>query len=68
LTDLKLRADDLLTAEEVARMLRVKLSTVEYWARPSVGRIPVQKVGGRNRFRRGDLEKWLATRNRRATA
>ena len=49
---------DLLTAEEVATMLKVKVTTVRRWYRQ--GLLPGAKVGKALRFRRNDVEDWLA--------
>jgi excisionase family DNA binding protein len=47
----------LFTAEEAARYLRLHVKTVYRLLRE--GKIPGRKVGGRWRFHRDALEKWL---------
>jgi len=48
---------DLLTAQELADELGIKLSTVYYWTH--IQYIPVIKMGRRLRFRRSSIYKWL---------
>jgi len=50
-------AEDLMTSHEVADYLKVDLRTVYRYIKQ--GQIPKVKVGGRWRFRRGDIEAWL---------
>lgn len=45
---------------EVAEYLKVSPKTVRKWA--SEKRLPVVKVGNRNRFRRSDIDRWLDER------
>jgi excisionase family DNA binding protein len=52
-----LTAADVLTAGEVADLLRVPRSTVEDWARRGV--IPSRKVGRRRRYLRPSIETLL---------
>ena len=52
----------LLTADEVAELLRLPVSTVYDLAR--TGRLPHLKIGRALRFSRGDLEAHLAERCR----
>ena len=47
-----------LTINEVARCLRLPVSTVERWIRQ--GRIPIQKTGNNYLFNESTLEKWAA--------
>lgn len=51
-------AEPLWTAGEVASYLRVTEGTINQWAK--LGRIPVVKVGSLNRFRRSEIDAWLA--------
>jgi len=53
---------ELLTPEQVAEMLQVKLSTVYSWTHQRV--IPYFKVGRLVRFTRSGIEKWLQERQR----
>jgi len=46
-----------LTAEEAARYLRLHVKSVHRLVKE--GKIPGRKVGGRWRFHRDELEKWL---------
>lgn len=50
----------LLTATEVAELLRLHAKTVERWARR--GRLPCYRIGGRVLFARGDIATFLAER------
>jgi excisionase family DNA binding protein len=50
-------AEDLMTSHELADYLKVDLRTVYRYIKQ--GHIPKVKVGGRWRFRRGDIEGWL---------
>ena len=50
-------AEDLMTSHELADYLKVDLRTVYRYIKQ--GHIPKVKVGGRWRFRRGDIEAWL---------
>lgn len=50
-------AEDLMTSHELADYLKVDLRTVYRYIKQ--GQIPKVKVGGRWRFRRGDIEAWL---------
>lgn len=59
MTQLRRNMLDLLTAEEVAEMLRVKKKTVYDWVR--LRRIPYCRVGRLVRFKPADLEKWAGT-------
>lgn len=52
--------DAILTIDEVATYLKAGKRTVYRLA--SGGKIPAFKLGGTWRFRRGDLEKWIASR------
>ncbi len=50
--------DSLLNLEEVATFLRVSEKTVKEWA--NKGELPGGKLGTAWRFRRGDIEDWVA--------
>lgn len=49
---------DVMTIDEVARYLRIPVSSVYKLAQE--GKIPAQKVGRHWRFHRPTLEKWIA--------
>lgn len=53
-------APEILTVEEVARLLHLHAMTVYRLAKE--GKLPGFKVGGRWRFRRDTLEAWMADR------
>lgn len=57
--------DPLLTVAEVAEYLRVKPRTVYQWVWRR--RIPFLKAGATVRFRRAEIDEWLARRNRKET-
>lgn len=63
-----LNHDELLTPEQVAAALRIKLRTLADWR--SSGRNPLAwiKVGGRVRYRRSDVDAWLESQSRTSTA
>ena len=50
--------DELMTAREVAEMLRIRVSTVEDYARR--GLLPSVKLGRHRRFIRSELEQAIA--------
>jgi excisionase family DNA binding protein len=52
-----LTSDDVMTAGEVAELLRMPLSTVYELARR--GLIPAHRIGRRWRFIRREVEEWL---------
>lgn len=52
--------DALLTAENVADLFMVSPMTIRSWAKNGV--IPAMKIGRLWRFRRSDIETWMATR------
>jgi excisionase family DNA binding protein len=52
-----LRAEDVMTAAEVAKLLHMPTSTVEHLAR--VGKLPSRKVGRRRLFLRPKIEALL---------
>lgn len=51
---------EILTLEEVAAYLKAGKRTVYRLA--AEGKLPAFKLGGTWRFRRGDLENWIASR------
>lgn len=55
---------ELLFMEEVARELRVAISTVRHWA--NTGRLPSVRPGRRRMVRRADLDAFVANAHRRA--
>ena len=52
--------DEILTIDEVAAYLKAGKRTVYRLA--ANGKLPAFKLGGTWRFRRGDLDKWIASR------
>lgn len=52
--------DEILTIEEVATYLKAGKRTVYRLA--ASGKLPAFKLGGTWRFRRGDLDQWIASR------
>jgi excisionase family DNA binding protein len=50
----------LLTVPELANWLRLKPSTIYAWA--EAGRLPCVRLGGRLRFVRGDVLRWIDAR------
>jgi len=52
---------DIMTIKEVAEFLKLKEKTA--YALAARGDIPGFKVGGSWRFRKGELEKWIASQN-----
>ena len=50
--------DKLLNVKQVAQYLQLKESTIYSWAQD--GKIPAIKIGRTWRFRRSDLDSWLA--------
>ena len=57
--------DEILTIDEVAAFLKAGKRTVYRLA--ASGKLPAYKLGGTWRFRRSDLDKWIASRIGRAT-
>ncbi|MDD1150196.1 helix-turn-helix domain-containing protein [Pseudomonas sp. TNT2022 ID357] len=57
--------DEILTIDEVAAFLKAGKRTVYRLA--ASGKLPAFKLGGTWRFRRSDLEKWIASRIGKAT-
>jgi excisionase family DNA binding protein len=63
-------AEPLLTADEVAALLRIPRTSVYEYARRQHNPLPSITVGRHRRFHRGDVERWLGARasERAATA
>lgn len=59
------RQDEILTIDEVAAFLKAGKRTVYRLA--ASGKLPAFKLGGTWRFRRSDLDKWIASRIGKAT-
>jgi len=57
------RSEDILTADEVASLLRMPRSTIYSLAQEA--RIPSFKVGRQWRFRKSALEEWVKTQEQR---
>ncbi|KPX71670.1 MULTISPECIES: methylation-associated defense system helix-turn-helix domain-containing protein MAD1 [Pseudomonas syringae group genomosp. 2] len=57
--------DEILTIDEVAAFLKAGKRTVYRLA--ANGKLPAFKLGGTWRFRRSDLDKWIASRIGTAT-
>lgn len=57
--------DEILTLDEVAAYLKVGKRTVYRLA--AAGKIPAFKLGGIWRFRRADLDRWIADQSRSAS-
>lgn len=57
--------DEILTIDEVAAFLKAGKRTVYRLA--ASGKLPAFKLGGTWRFRRSDLDKWIASRIGKAT-
>lgn len=51
-----------MTIEEVAERLRVPVATLRYWRSQTLDGPPSFKAGRHVRYRRGDLEGWIAER------
>lgn len=49
--------DEIMTVEEVAKLLKLKPQTVYKWAQE--GQIPAAKLGKEWRFRRSILDEWI---------
>ena len=63
--ELATRAPDaLLTRKEAAAFLRLSQSTLATWATTGKHSLPYFRVGGRTRYRLGDLLKWLEQQRR----
>lgn len=58
-------SDEILTVQEVATLLKVADKTVYTMAQR--GEIPAFKVRGQWRFRRADIDSWIAKQTREAS-
>lgn len=56
--------DELLTRREAAQFLKVETSTLAAWASRGSPALPFVKVGRLPRYRRSDLEKFIAENTR----
>jgi len=56
----KVKMEKLLTIDELAKVLSVKKSTIYQWVH--LGLIPHIKVGRLLRFKEGNIQKWLISR------
>lgn len=52
-----MNSEEIMTVEEVAKLLKLKPQTVYKWAQE--GRIPAAKLGKEWRFRRRILDEWI---------
>lgn len=59
------QSDEILTIDEVTAFLKAGKRTVYRLA--ASGKLPAFKLGGTWRFRRSDLDQWIASRVGRAT-
>lgn len=48
--------DELLSVEDVTRILKVSKATVRRWCRQ--GKLPAARIGKAYRVRKGDLDEW----------
>ena len=53
---------ELLTREQAAEMLGLRVATLAVWACTGRHNLPYIKVGSRVRYRREELDAWLASR------
>ena len=56
---------DLLTVAELAELLRLKRGTLDRWRAAGIGPAWIE-VGGQFRYRREDIDAWLAERTKGA--
>lgn len=63
---MSLNSTDLLTTEELAELLRVSELTI--WRMRKRGEIPFNRVSGKIRFRRLDVERYLSSNLQNAEA
>lgn len=56
--------DELLTRREAAAFLKVETGTLAAWASRGTPKLPFIKIGSLPRYRRSDLEKFLADNTR----
>jgi len=55
--------DELLSVEDVARILKISRSTIQRWCH--AGKLPAVKIGKAYRIRRGDLDRWYEEKRAR---
>lgn len=60
--------DDLLTPEQVAAAIQLGQRTLAAWRSSGRNPLPYLKIGGRVRYRRGDVDAWLESQSRTSTA
>lgn len=53
---------ELLTAQQVAELLNIKYQTLAYWRSSGKQGLPFVKCGHSVRYRKVDVDKWLADR------
>ncbi|MGK4341145.1 helix-turn-helix domain-containing protein [Ectopseudomonas oleovorans] len=63
-----LTPDALLTPEQAAEELGLSVKTLATWRSTGRHALPYIRVGARIRYRRADLDAWLASRQRTSTA
>lgn len=66
--DTDLPPDRLLTPEQLATKLDLSVKTLATWRSCGRHALPYIRVGGRIRYRRADVDAWLASRQRTSTA
>ncbi len=62
------RPDDLLSTADAAEFLHVKAGTLEVWRSSGRYGLKFLKIGRCVRYRRADLESWLASREASSTS
>lgn len=56
---------ELLTTKQASEYLQISVGTLAVWRTNNTYNIPYIKCGGRVRYRRADLDAWLASRETR---
>lgn len=56
---------NLLTPKQASEYLQISVGTLAVWRTNNTYNIPYIKCGGRVRYRRADLDAWLASRETR---
>ena len=56
---------ELLTTKQASAYLQISVGTLAVWRTNNTYNIPYIKCGGRVRYRRADLDAWLASRETR---
>lgn len=56
---------ELLTTKHASEYLQISVGTLAVWRTNNTYNIPYIKCGGRVRYRRADLDAWLASRETR---